>query len=423
MKKTWCTSIWRAFELGTVIGLAGLTACDDGSGTDESVFERDGSRVAPIDTVAPESPISDSAYEAVLDVLRDGDAFARARRLGTLLPTLGPGAAEHVAAIFADATLTLHIGATEIELLARYWATHEPEAASTWAVEKSAPAYRTAAVFSTIPVWAEAEPLAALEATERWTERRDVRDALQVALVMGWYARGDTPELQTFLRKLGVGFSRQRALAAYVRVKLRADGVDAVMHWAEALPDDDPKYKLAAYRQVGYGVAPYDLEAALSWCDAHCQGPYGANLRGSVVQGWMRSDPPAALEWMSKAPKSHESSFALRIAYASWLDSNRDAAMQWMVDQTPDGPTTELVPTYPLYAPALAKESPARAIPFAEQNSDEIAREEILVKIATAWRGEDEAACEAWLDQSLLSEEARQAVRASGTPAAMPAES
>ena len=82
-----------------------------------------------------------------------------------------------------------------------------------------------------------------------------------------------------------------------------------------------------------------------------------------------------------------------------------------------------MVPTYPLYAPALAKESPARAIPFAEQISDEIAREEILVKIATAWRGEDEAACEAWLDQSLLSEEARQAVRASGTPAAMPAES
>jgi hypothetical protein len=422
MKKTWRISIRRAFELGTAIGVVGLTACDDGTATDGSVFERDGSRIAPTESVVQNLPVSDAGLEDILGVLRDPDAFSRARRLGTLLPTMGPGPAEHIAGIFSDLTLTLHLGATEVELLSRYWATHDPEAASTWAVKRSAPAYRTAAVFSTMPVWAEADPFAALEAGKRWAERGDVRDAMQASLIMGWYAGGDTPELHAFMQQLGIGFSRQRSLSAYVRVKLRTEGVDAVMRWAEGLSDDDPMYKLAAYRQVGFGVAPYDLKAALSWCDAHCQGPYGTNLRGSVVQGWMQSDPPAALKWISDAPEGHERGFALRVAHASWLRADRDAAMQWIAEQTPDGPSTALAPTYPNYAPALAEESPARAIPFAELIEDEVGRENLLVEIATVWRAQDEAACEAWLEQSPLSEEARQNVRGRGTPVAEPTE-
>ena len=422
MKKSWRTSIRRALELGTVIGIIGLTGCDEGpttdlsgnvTGPDGSIFERDGNRIAPTESGVRKLPLPDPDREAISEVLRDADAFSRARRLATLLPTLGRGPLPHLKAIFSDPKLSLQIGATEIELLTRYWATHDPEAASTWAVEKSPPAYRTAAVFSTVPVWAESDPFAALGAARRWMEekRGDVRNPLQVALMMGWYAAGDPPELQTFMQELGVGFSRQRALSSYVRVKLRAEGPDAVMRWAEAISDDDPRYKLAVYRQVGFGVAPYDLDAALGWCDAHCRGPYGTNLRGAVVQGWMHRDPAAALNWLSKAPEGHEARFALRVAYATWLGEDRDAAMQWMAEQAPDEPPTALIPTYPIYAPALAKESPARAIPFAELILDDIGREITLIEIATAWRAEDEAACEAWLAQSPLSEAARQKVR------------
>jgi hypothetical protein len=416
MRKNWRISIWRTFELGTVIGIFGLIACDDGTIKDRSVFERDGSRAVRTERTVRNPVVADAGREAISEVLSDEDAFSRARRLGTLLPTLGEEPAHQVKALLADLTLARHIGATEIELLTRYWATHDPEAASTWAVEAAPRAYRTAALFSTIPLWAKVDPFAALEATEGWLDRVDVRDSLPVAIVLGWYSAGDPPELQTFMQGLGVSFNRQRVVSTYIRIKLRTEGSDAVMRWAEAITDDGTRYKLAAYRQVGYGMVPYDLEAALSWCDAHCEGPYGEGLRKMVVQGWLLSDPAAALTWLiSSAPEGQEGRFALKVAYSSWMQMDQDAAMKWIEDQAPGEPPTELIPTYPIYARVLARDSPAQAIPFAELILDEVDRELLLIQMAIDWRVQDEAACEAWLQQSPLSEEAREKVRGAET--------
>jgi hypothetical protein len=411
MNKNLRTAIWRTFGLGTAIGVLGLVACDDVSSTDGSVFERDGSRAAPTESVSRNRPVPDPGRETITEVLRDPNAFARARGLGALLPTLGPDPVEQVEAILMDPVLALHVGATEIELLARYWATFEPEAATNWAVTRSPLVFRTAAVLSTLPVWAKADPFAAVEAARPWMDRKDVSDILVAAVVLGWYSGGDPPELQTFMQELGVSFSRQRALSAYVRTKLRTEGPDALMRWAEAIPEDLPRYKLAVYRQVGFGIAPFDADAALSWCDAHCEGPYGADLRGMVGRGWLLSDPPGALRWLSSSPGSQEARFALRVSYSSWIRADREAAMQWIAEQALDEPPTALIPTYPIYARVLARDSPSRAIRFAELVSDQDGRETILIEIATAWRAKDEAACEAWLEQSPLSEEAREKVR------------
>ncbi len=231
------------------LGVFGLTACDEVPATDGSVFERDGSRVAPRESMVGNLPGPDPGRETIAEVLRDADAFSRARGLGALLPTLGPDPVQQVKAILTDPVLALHVGATEIELLTRYWATFEPEAATNWAVKQSPLAFRTAAVLSTLPVWAKVDPFAALEASKPWMNRKDVRDFLVAALVLGWYSGGDPPELQSFMQELGVSFSRQRALSAYVRTKLRTEGPDAVMRWAEAIPEDLPRYKLAVYRQ------------------------------------------------------------------------------------------------------------------------------------------------------------------------------
>ena len=162
MKKTLRTSIWRTLGLAAAIGVIGLSACDEGAPKDGSVFERDGSRAARAESSVRKLPVPDPGREAIAEVIRDQDPFSRARRLGTLLSTLGPDAVPQVESILADSRLLLHLGGTEIELLTRYWATHDPESASTWAVERSPLGYRTGAVFSSIPVWAKTDPFAAL---------------------------------------------------------------------------------------------------------------------------------------------------------------------------------------------------------------------------------------------------------------------
>jgi hypothetical protein len=55
--------------------------------------------------------------------------------------------------------------------------------------------------------------------------------------------------------------------------------------------------------------------------------------------------------------------------------------------------------------------SPARAIEWASRVEDEKIRERLLVRVARAWRWQDEAAAEAWLRESPLSEEARERAR------------
>ncbi len=130
-----------------------------------------------------------------------------------------------------------------------------------------------------------------------------------------------------------------------------------------------------------------------------------------VARGWVLSDPPAALRWLSSSSESQEARFALRVTYSNWIRADREAAMQWIAEQALDEPPTALIPVYPIYARVLARESPGRAIRFAELVSDQDGRETLLIEIATAWHAQDETACEAWLEQSPLSEEAREKVR------------
>jgi hypothetical protein len=399
--------------LCTALGAIGLSACDPTPAPNATVS----GSVEPNAIPAGET-LSDVVRATLTEMVQDEDGFSRARRLGALLPTLGPESVPTVEQMLADPRLALYLGATEVELLVRFWATHQPEDALRWAVEQSPSAYRFASVYASLMLWAEADPQAALIAARLWSQRNDVREAVQIALVLGWFAANDPPELEQFIRDLGIGFPQQRALSNYVRARIGKQGVEAVMHWAESVPDDDVPYKLAVYRQVSNALALFDLEAARRWCEAHADGPYGKDLRTLVAGHWLRSDGAAALEWLSTAPESDETNRAVRNTFAQWVRFDREAALGWMAAQTTTGePDPWLRPTYPVYAQFLAEDSPADAIKWAEQTEDDADREVAINRVARAWFQVDEAAAEAWLLQSPLSEEAREKVRSSkGAP-------
>jgi len=384
----------------------GLSACDPAPN----------SRVSPPaepKAIPAGETLTDVVREALVEMVRDEDAFSRARRLGALLPTLGPESVATVKQMLADPALMLYLGATEVELLVRFWATHQPEDASRWAVEQSPSAYRVASVFSSLSVWAQADPQAALNAARLWTQRADVREAIQIALVLGWFAAGDPPELEQFIHDLGVGFPQQRALSNYIRAMIGKHGVEAAMDWAESVSEDDAPYKLAVYRQVGSSLGIFDLEAARRWCEAHGDGPYGKDLRSLVAGHWVRSDAAAALEWLSTAPEGGETSRAVRNTFAQWVRLDREAALDWMAAQTTGTPDPWLRPIYPVYAQFLAQNSPADAIKWAELIEDDNDRKVALKLVAHLWFRFDEAAAEDWLLQSPLSEEDREKVRSS----------
>jgi hypothetical protein len=384
-------------SLGAAVGILALAGCDAAAppgGAARATVERDAS--APGGTL--------------LQALRDEDPYARARTLGALLPTLGAEAIPEVEQALRDPALEL--GAAEHELLVRFWASHEPERATRWAADWSPILYRNATVLAALPFWVEVDLQASLVSVREWqTLRPDLREVASRALVLGWYKAG-LPGLTQYIQDLGGGFDQQLALSTYLRVAIPREGAQAVVRWAESVPEDDATYKLAVYRQVASALPLFDQDAAMRWCDAHCDGPFGNNLRSRIAARWVSKDGPSALAWLSTAPDGHEKDLALRTTFATWGLQDPAAALAWMADQTDAGePAAWLKPIYPVYAGLLAERSPAEAIEWAQRIEREREREIVLIKVARRWRESDEAAAEAWLQDSPLSEEARAHVR------------
>jgi hypothetical protein len=400
--------ILRLLLVGALGGI-GLGACDPATPPDSKV-------AGPVEpeAIPPGETLTDVVRVALVEIVRDDDAYSRARRLGALLPTLGPDTVQAAVQTLGDPTVELR--ASEIEMLVRYWAAHQPEEAASWAKEKSPLNYRVAAVYSALRVWAEADPQAAVDVAWPWMAETTFERIVPVALVRGWYAADDAPAFAQWLRNNPIGIFRQRAIAAYIRVLNQKQGAEAVMRWAESLPDgdkgsEDATYKLAVFRRVVDSLSLLDNEAALHWCKIHCDGPYGENMRSLIARNWLRRDGPSAMAWLSSAPESSDRDFAVQLAFALWTRTDREAALAWIKTQTSGEPEPWLQPALPVYAKLLAISAPAEGIVWAERIEDDQKRESVLVEIARVWRHVDEAAAEQWLLESSLSEEAREKVR------------
>jgi hypothetical protein len=391
------TKILR-MSLAAALGAIGLAGCDTAS---------------PPGAAIPETAehASSAAGDNLARVFRDEDPYARARALGALLPTLGAEAAPDVERALRDPTLEL--GAVEHELLIRFWASHEPEKATRWAADWSPTFYRSAAMMAALPRWVEVDLQKALVAVRWWQRwRPDVHEAASRGLVLGWYQAGH-PGLTQYLQDLGGSdLAGQIALSTYLRTAIAREGSQAVVGWAESLPSDGAGYKQTVYRQVASALALLDHAAAMRWCEAYCDSPFGTNLRKLIAARWVMHDGPGAFAWLSTAPEGHDKNLAIRATFADWGTRDPEAALAWMAEQTADGEAPVwLEPVFPVYAGLLAEKSPATAIEWARRIDKQRERELTLIKIARSWRESDEAAADAWLEESPLSEEARAKVR------------
>ncbi len=404
--------------LAAIVGGVGLTACDPAESPEPvkslPVESEAVDRVAPAH--APEMTSADDTVTAEIrkslaEVMRDPDAFSRARKLGALLPTLGPEGVEAAAQTLKDEALNK--GPSDRELLVRYWATHQPENVANWS-RFSPPLFRMSTIIVALAMWAEADPAAALSASEQWMrEDPTLSNVVPIALVTGWYANGDSPELGQWIQGLGASFTQQRAIATYVRVLIQSHGRGKAEHWAQSLSDDDGQFKLAAYRQVASALPLFDHDSGIAWCEAHCEGPYGKNLRSLIARQWAYEDGEAAVDWILSAPQNKDNDLALRATYALWgRSSDRQAALHWMASRIAGQRLDpRLAPILPVYALLVTEDSPSDAIEFAMRIEDEVDRANVLVLIVREWRNTDPDASEAWLLQSPLTPEERDRAR------------
>ena len=118
------------------------------------------------------------------------------------------------------------------------------------------------------------------------------------------------------------------------------------------------------------------------------------------------------MAWLSSTPEGADRDFAVWRTFDAWTRVDQQAALAWMATRTTGELDPWLQPALSIYARLLATDSPADAIGWAERIEEDSKRRFMLIEIAREWRQADEAANEAWLLQSSLSEEDRERVRA-----------
>lgn len=407
-----------SFVLAVTLASA-LAGCDGGSDpsavdetteaqTEAEADDGESSRALPVPP-KPEDVIDSAARTAVIEILDEPDPFTRARRLGELLPTWGADKTSTVRSLLDDPALNLD--ATSYDLLARTWATHTPDEACHWLVINGSMIFRQSAVLETFTMWARIDPVSAEAAMDSWTlPYADLADILRTGLVRGWYQSGDIAGLEFYMVSEGPGLGFQRILSQYMRTRLQAEGPEAVMAWAEAFPDDNEPMKKAVYRQTASNLPLFDFDASLEWCERHCDGPYGNNIRNIIARRLVRTNGASALDWLAGdypgAGVDRDVDLGLRMAFARWASQDREAAVEWGNVQTKaETPVEWIVPMLPVYVRMIAGIEPEHAIALTNSLIPEEDRPYVLTDIARSWLKEDPAAAEVWLETSGLSDD------------------
>jgi len=356
-------------------------------------------RAEPIATTPPE----------IVAALAGFDPYTRTTRLVEVLQQLGPEDASGMEAALVDASLGLSAG--EIELLTYFWAQHDPEAASRFATKRLPRGFQVPAMQIALETWARQDLAGAFEFVGViWLGNHPYRDVAQLALVRGWFESGEDG-LDEYIEGLGPSLEQQRALYARFRRQIRRDGSEAAMEWARDVPEDDVRFKRAVYRQLGSELAMSNPADGVRWCDEVCEGPYGKGVRALVTQRWADRDGLPAMLWAGSAPPGLERNRAVTSALRGWWRRDRASLKAWVEGLPEAGVPAWFEPAIEVYAATVATAAPTQAIDWALRIADDEARERSLVNVSRIWRREDEAAAEAWLVESPLSEDARDRVR------------
>jgi hypothetical protein len=364
---------------------------------------------------------SGTAASSLTLVLDEPDLFLRAERLAVLLRSFDVEQLPEVRRTLE--ALRIRKSVVDFGLLFQFWAAHEPAGAAAWSLEAGIPFFKFAAVHIAFEAWGAIDPSEALVSVLRANlSDADVQRTAQMALYYGWFSR-DRSGLEQYIHSLGAGTARQRVIFAYALSLASADGTQAVTEWAESISDEPKRFKISVFRQVMQALVSFDMDGAVAWCDVQCDGEWGESLRLSIMRNRMRNrvrnedSGGAILEWMSRMPREdpkqdEQRRVALRTTFATWVHRDRDAAVDWMEATIARDDAPDWIPIlYPRYVLQIAPELPREAMVWAERIEEEDRREAAMILVAQLWRGVDEDAAEAWLEEASLSDEAREKAR------------
>ncbi len=332
-----------------------------------------------------------AASERVAEILAGDDLLLRQAQLATLLATLGPDDVDAVRAGFDAAPLDR--GDPELQLLATWWASIDPQAAYGWTTAdwRANDANVRAALFRS---WAHTDPQRAW-GTAQTIPFRGHREVSSDAAIVGWDESGQ-PELIAFLYALPE-VVRQRAAEIVARRRVVRLGSEAALEWANGLESE--AFRNLMVPRVASAAALAAPEDAARWAEpkiAAAKRPTGLPRR--IATRWVQSDPDAAFAWLATLPDGHDRDDGVTEAFRDWLRRDPDAARAWVEALEP---ARWNEPAIGLFArTVLSVPDPERALAIVGSFTDPPLRDYLTTVIARAWLERDREAADSWIRQA-----------------------
>ena len=182
------------------------------------------------------------------------------------------------------------------------WARFDAAEAFGWARTRTGP-FRQQASAAALEAWAFHDPVAARRALES-VDAPSQRGALEEYFVAGWLKGGHHDGVMEYIMGQPAGSARQR-YTNLLTIELMRDGSDAVVRWAESIPDDSPgSYKRMAFQKAANILATVDPVQASRWIELHLGQEYAKTAPVVIGRRWLELDPPAARNWLASLTRS-----------------------------------------------------------------------------------------------------------------------
>jgi hypothetical protein len=347
-----------------------------------------------------------------LDTLRAGlgerDELERLYLLTSFLRTLGP---EDVLPALAEVEKhRVGFDKEEVRLLMLAWTRFDGPGAFATARDWPTP-WRSILMEQAMHAWGFNDGWAALAECEQ-IEDEELQKSLRAALVSGWVSSGDRQGATEFAAT--VSNARQRTRLAFrLAGQAKRDGPDAVIAWADAVPEDAPnEFKDAVFATAAGAIARLDPERAAPWYESQMQHWYTASGLLNIAGKWAQfHDPKTLIAWIETLPieedRESERTDAVRVAFRTWAPEAPGEVEAWL--QTASGGPIRDAAIDEL-ARATADASPAEALRWAGQIEDEKLRRKRTFRYSRRWFVQDPEAAAAWLEEADISDGVRQEI-------------
>jgi hypothetical protein len=181
--------------------------------------------------------------------------------------------------------------------------------------------------------WGFRNPLEAVRELSS-VEDTEFQAFLAARMLAGWAHGEYRDSASEYIASLPDSQIRRRYLTTLVW-EISKESPEALMRWAEDVPDDLPRVKRDVFQETAGTLAGVDAPSAARWLRGHLDHDYANGALVVLAGAWATSDAPAAMSWLAGLPAGKQRNTAVRAGFRVWFNRSPEDAERWLRSASP----------------------------------------------------------------------------------------